>query len=196
MNEPTKPKPEPMAVLMFRPQYRPKITSGIKSNTIRPERRRKLKIGQPVSLRVWSGKPYRSPQIEFGRAVIDTVRQIMIEPDAVTLYLPLEKITGAALENFAVKDGFSAWNEMVGFFRETHKSLPFRGSLIVWRGFRAIGPSIQPFRSGQGVRVIKADAMTKGKVGTVGEAQPDGKIRIWFDEQSHGYYWPHEIEPL
>ena len=49
-------------VLMCQAQFAPMVESGDKRRTIRPRRKRPVKMGDHVSLRQWTGKPYRSKQ--------------------------------------------------------------------------------------------------------------------------------------
>jgi hypothetical protein len=51
-----------MKVLMFQPRFAPLVEAGTKTQTIRPVRRRPIVVGDELSLRAWTGLPYRSPQ--------------------------------------------------------------------------------------------------------------------------------------
>ena len=49
-----------MAVIMFKPQFVPLVENGSKRQTIRPPRKRPIKVGDKLSLRCWEGVAYRS----------------------------------------------------------------------------------------------------------------------------------------
>ena len=117
-------------VRMFKPQFAPLVESGEKRQTVRPIPKRIPIEGQPISLRAWTGLPYRSKQRVLREATIKEVRTVLIETDCVTLY---DREAGYAPERgaFAVADGFSCWEEMRQWFEREH-SLPFLGVLIRW----------------------------------------------------------------
>ena len=122
-----------MKVIMFQPRFAALVKAGTKTQTIRPVRKVPLVGGERVSLRQWSGLPYRSPQIELRTAEIVSVRSMSI---TITGNLPLE-IEGRILwekelDAFARADGFASAGEMVTWFDETH-GLPFFGQLICWQ---------------------------------------------------------------
>jgi len=116
--------------LMFQPQFSPMIQSGRKYHTVRPVRKVPLRIGQPLSLRVWSGKPYRSKQVEFATATVIRVSQFWLGPAAEM------KIDGLLLNwesqnYFAWHDGFLDAIALRYWFTKTH-GLPFVGQVIYW----------------------------------------------------------------
>jgi hypothetical protein len=119
---------------MFQKRFAYAVGMGDKVQTIRPPRKGKPFFpGEPISLRVWTGLPYRSLQQQIARAEVIRVTTITIEP----LHLNLgEGASGAAerhdLDAFARRDGFRSWPELTAWFRETH-GLPFCGELIKWR---------------------------------------------------------------
>lgn len=47
-------------VRMFKPQFAPLVESGKKLQTVRPTPKRMPKPGDKISLREWTGLPYRS----------------------------------------------------------------------------------------------------------------------------------------
>lgn len=70
-----------MNVILFQPRFEPLILAGTKTTTIRPTRRDgrpRARSGEQVSLRVWSGLPYRSPQREVGQALVTEVSGVII----------------------------------------------------------------------------------------------------------------------
>lgn len=113
--------------IMFQPQFEPMILSGRKPHTIRPTRKRPLKVGTLLSLRVWTGKPYRSKQREFAKATVEGVDRIRITRKTI-------RRNGSRLNNYemgelAWKDGFRSLEDLQFWFENTH-GLPFTGELI------------------------------------------------------------------
>lgn len=116
--------------LMFQPQFEPLIVSGRKPHTIRPKRKIPLKVGQPLSLRVWTGKPYRSPQREFHTANVQKVHPVTIDRE--DIIVAGEAMSPEAQDAFAWHDGFENAAALRDWFLKTH-GLPFTGELIHWR---------------------------------------------------------------
>lgn len=116
-------------VRLFKPQFAPLVENGTKLQTVRPTPKRLPQPGDTISLRCWTGAPYRSKQRVLREAIIDRVRKIEIDSYAVT-------IDGVRLhhldeEDFAMADGFSSVVEMTDWFRNTH-GLPFSGIVLSW----------------------------------------------------------------
>ena len=106
------------------------VESGTKLQTVRPTPKRLPRAGDRISLRAWTGKPYRSKQRVLRESTITKVGKIKITEQAVV-------IEGYILhhqdeEELAMADGFSSIVEMTEWFREEH-GLPFRGVLIKWQ---------------------------------------------------------------
>lgn len=116
--------------LMFQPQFEPMIVSGRKVHTIRPKRKVPLRPGQPLSLRVWTGKPYRSPQREFLSAKVWRVGVIGISVDGIALNGSLLAYDQAY--QIAYHDGFESVKELRRWFMDNHE-LPFEGEIIYWK---------------------------------------------------------------
>lgn len=116
-----------MTVLTFQPQFVPRVLNRTKHRTMRATRRRRVCIGDRLSLRVWSGRPYMSPQ------------QILFDTDCVhsgrvALHHDRIAIDGeyvVDLEAFAISDGFDTWQQLVAWFADAH-GLPFYGDVIAW----------------------------------------------------------------
>jgi hypothetical protein len=111
---------------MFQPRFAEKVKDGSKRQTIRPVPKRGIVAGQILSLRQWSGKPYRSKQVVLREDSCASVDEISIDSSGVACLSP-DPLT----EEFAKADGFESWKEMVEWFRKTH-GFPFRGILIKW----------------------------------------------------------------
>jgi hypothetical protein len=115
---------------MFQPQFSEMIQSGRKYHTIRPRRKIPLRIGQPLSLRVWTGLPYRSKQQEFHSSSVMKVEEITITESAIIV--GKESLVGEQQDIFAWHDGFEAAAALRDWFVKNH-GLPFIGELIYWR---------------------------------------------------------------
>lgn len=117
--------------LMFQPQFEPLIVSGRKPHTIRPKRKIPLRVGQTLSLRVWTGKPYRSPQREFLRASVEDVKPIVIGRERIVLNGV--QLTRPQSDNLAMHDGFASFKEMRRWFDKNHGETAFIGEIIFWK---------------------------------------------------------------
>lgn len=121
-------------VRMFQPRFAALVEAGVKCQTVRPTPARIPKPGDKISLRRWTGKPYRSPQRLLRDAVVSEVFDITINTDGVFLY---EIGRGGAAgvpdrDSFAMDDGFANWSDMRMWFENAH-GLPFTGILIRWK---------------------------------------------------------------
>lgn len=99
-----------------------------------------FRITDSISLRTWTGKPYRSKQRVLMEAIVDFVCDVEIEQHG---GITLRGGNGTFTERhgyswkpdpdtFAHLDGFSSWQEMRDWFAAEH-GLPFRGIVIGWR---------------------------------------------------------------
>ena len=120
-----------MRVIMFQDRFAPKVHDGSKCQTIRKEAR--CKVGDTLSLRRWTGKPYRSKQEILREAVCESAEPVLIlRPlGEASAAVGLNVIRGADADAFARADGFADFGEMVKWFENTH-GLPFNGWLIKW----------------------------------------------------------------
>jgi len=113
------------------------VESGAKRQTIRPPRKRPIKVGDTLDLRKWSGRAYASKQVKLRTAVCEGVITATVDETGVTLVngdskLRLEGVNGLW---FAQQDGFHTFADMKDWFESTH-GLPFTGDLIRWGGER------------------------------------------------------------
>lgn len=132
-----------MIVKMCKPNFEPPIVAGIKIHTIRPPAKRPILPGMELSLRVWTGKAYRSPQREILRTVVTEVEGIRIHRDGVEFSPGTLRVFWCCesnrkrrprLEQLARNDGFQSWEEMRAWFENEHGlAEPFEGSLISWK---------------------------------------------------------------
>lgn len=111
---------------MFKPRFAPIVESGEKCQTVRPMPKRLPKVGDRISLRCWTGLPYRSKQRVLREATIIGVQRCQISSQG-NVYIDGEP----APKGFAKADGFRSHCEMVNWFRAQH-GLPFDGVLIRW----------------------------------------------------------------
>ena len=116
--------------LMFQPQFALQVTLGTKRQTVRPTRRRPLKPGQILSLRVWTGKPYRSKQSEIAKAEVTSVEPVFLQEKKLILGLVVRNTDYA--EQFAIADGFESYETLCWWFSHTH-GLPFVGEVIYFK---------------------------------------------------------------
>jgi hypothetical protein len=114
---------------MFQPRFARLVETGKKRQTVRKAPKRMPRKGDTVSLREWTGAPYRSKQRELMRATLVNVHSVEIGDYELTIddqWMGAEK-----RERFARADGFDGWEDLQYWFEETH-GLPFRGIALFW----------------------------------------------------------------
>ncbi len=137
-----------MRVLLFEPRFAERVADGRKRQTIRETAR--CKPGDRLSLRRWSGKPYRSSQVELARGVCTEVLPVSIGHgeygDGLRVGdrdLGYDGVDGASRQrindrmHFAQADGFASMTELLDFFRNRQQrgkpaAWPFTGVVIRW----------------------------------------------------------------
>ena len=112
-------------VIMFQDRFAAKVIAGVKVQTIRLTAR--CKPGDTLSLRRWTGKPYRSKQEVLQEVVCKAVTAIKINEYGadlgdVFIHCPV---------TLARDDGFESWHAMRDWFEDVH-GLPFSGYVIEW----------------------------------------------------------------
>lgn len=114
-----------MRVILFQPHFASLVRRGAKTQTMRKKAR--CKLGDTLSLRQWSGRPYRSKQVVIREVVCKSVAPVCVDKcNGVTVDgLPVDA------EEFARADGFEYFLDMLIWLDATH-GLPFRGDLISW----------------------------------------------------------------
>lgn len=119
-----------MTVIMFKPRFAPLVADSTKVQTIRPPRKKSVRPGHILSLRKWSGLPYRSPQVILcPPRVCLAVEPVRVARDRIVV--SSRTLDCEAAETFAAADGFVNFAEMVEWFDNEH-GLPFDGILIRW----------------------------------------------------------------
>lgn len=96
-----------------------------KHHTMRAGKR--WKDGEMASLRVWSGKPYNSGQIEIAPDVKLKVKDVEISKEGY-LRIDGESISHITLCHHIVTNDGLTMNEFTAWF----KKLPFSGQLLIW----------------------------------------------------------------
>ncbi len=135
-------------VRMFKPRFAKLVKSGDKTQTIRPLPKRIPRRGDTMSLRMWTGKPYRSKQrvlLETKLGRIEVIRideKGIIKPPGEGSILAVmgEKLCvleGANADRYAQDDGFTDWNEMRDWFKAEH-GLPFEGVALYWQNDQSL----------------------------------------------------------
>ena len=122
-----------MVVLMFDKRFFEAVANGTKRQTIRPARKRPIKVGDLLSLRRWEGAPYRTGHVILGEKVCSRVAHLWIGR---TFKTPVVEIDGCLLREdewsrFVRDDGFASGTEFLDYFRATY-GLPFKGVAIWW----------------------------------------------------------------
>ena len=123
-----------MNVFTFKPRFEASALAGVKLHTLRGHRKDgkpRAQVGERISLRVWTGRPYASKQREFAQATVEMLRTVEVSEsdivlDGCVLLSPL------CCDILAMRDGFADWREMRGFFR-AECGLPFCGVMVVWK---------------------------------------------------------------
>jgi hypothetical protein len=118
-------------VRLFQPRFADLVERGEKRQTIRPIPKRIPRVGDRLSLRAWTGKPYRSKQRVLREAKVISIKIFSMSDAGISLW------TGGYWEYttdpnaFAQADGFKNLAEMREWFRRDH-GLPFEGIAIWW----------------------------------------------------------------
>lgn len=132
-----------MNVILFQNQFEEAIRLGSKWQTCRLHRRdgkARARVGEHVSLRVWTGAPYRSKQREIAKALVTVVEAVAIFENGVSFgdgtprawWVGVGSRNERYLDYFAKRDGFTDFKALVAWFEKSH-GLPFEGSCIEWR---------------------------------------------------------------
>lgn len=121
-----------MIVRMFKPQFAELVEHGAKRQTVRPTPKRMPKAGDAISLRMWTGKPYRSPQRTLRDAIVERCAKVEIGLGGVAVDNEM-----VDCEEFAHADGFPNFFELRKWFILNH-GLPHRdrsfvGIVIFWK---------------------------------------------------------------
>ena len=95
------------------------------------------KQGDSISLREWTGKPYRSKQRIIREATVTRTRRVEIWPMAEVIALDGQKLGYDETLNFAQADGFVDHWDLFQWFTEEHGPDKFEGIVIYWQKRRS-----------------------------------------------------------
>lgn len=116
-----------MVAFNFMPQFAPLVSSGVKRQTIRQTAR--AKPGDLLQL-------YTGQRTKACRKLLDPdpvcvlVDYIGIKPEYLTF--GNAALHPGSADDFAIRDGFEGFPDMVEWFRETYGSPYFQGYVHVW----------------------------------------------------------------
>lgn len=134
-------------VRLFKPRFAELVRSGKKVQTVRPVPKRMPHRGDILDARQWSGKPYRSKQIQLGEFEIFDVKVCCITTEGIFQQPPdgcllavvgckIIALTDGDADRFARADGFKDFIEMRQWFSREHGlsvEKHFDGIIIYWR---------------------------------------------------------------
>lgn len=129
-----------MRVITFQPRFHQAIRNGVKTSTIRLKAR--CKGGDELSLRAWTGKPYRSKQAELMRAECVRVTPITLMFDEAPLYVLMRNAKHSEIHNvlqpdelqaLAAHEGFTSAEDMRQWFATTYPEGKITGEIITWK---------------------------------------------------------------
>jgi len=122
-----------MPLINFKSQFSELVSSGNKTQTIRPDRKYPFLVGDNVYL--YTGLRTKKTQ-KLGLGIIKSVDTIIIRPSKVVICNEAGELTTIILpkelDKFAKSDGFDSFREMTDFIRAIY-GLPFEGNLVKWR---------------------------------------------------------------
>jgi hypothetical protein len=115
-------------VILFQDRFAGKVRDGSKCQTIR--RAARCKPGDTLSLRRWTGKPYRSKQETLRETVCTAVFPVEIRDELGIEWIRVNRVY-VNRARFARADGFACSTDMLAWFDGEH-GLPFAGEVIMW----------------------------------------------------------------
>lgn len=119
-----------MIVRMFKPLFARLVECGAKCQTVRPVPKRPPRVGDRISLRTWTGRPYRSKQKVLCESVVRRVAAFRIDESG-SFYVDGRGLGRLARESFAQLDGFGNADDLFDWLRRLH-GVPFDGIVIYW----------------------------------------------------------------
>jgi hypothetical protein len=130
-----------LTTLLFLPRFHDAIRSGTKRQTIRRPRLYPIRPGDLLSLRGWSGAPYRSPQVVLRDVVCASVEPIAIGLDdtlSPSIDVARIEVPPDRLDEFARADGFAAFADFEAHWSSKRSWFGvFEGVLIRWEAHHA-----------------------------------------------------------
>ncbi|MCX5512252.1 hypothetical protein [Kaistia algarum] len=150
-----------MVAYSFKARFIPKIEDGSKRHTIRADRARHARAGEPVQL--YEGMRTRTCRL------IGAPQCLLVGP--IRIFVHLDRIecgpwtyrTAGELDLFAERDGFEDWADMCDFWMDEHPSTAvFSGQIIFWDHEYFAQPGVSTGGDGDLFRLI--DVVTTGLV--------------------------------
>lgn len=130
-----------MPALNFQTRFVSAIESGAKSQTIRPERKRPIKVGDNLIL--YTGQRTKDCR-KLGEAVCVAIHGIEFsETELAYTHISTDGLRYYAMAGdprtdiWAGNDGFENFTAMREFFRGRY-GLPFKGVKIIWQKFKPV----------------------------------------------------------
>lgn len=159
-------------VRLFHQRFAPAVERGEKLTTVRPTPKRMPKVGDKISLRTWTAKPYRSKMCVLMESEIVEVKPICIDSNY-SVYIDNFPLNSFEVESLALADGFGSPTEFYNWFDDAH-GLPFEGILIRWKNAHT-----EPIAEVENVRTYwryrcggyDSATRTYGRCGTKSEAE-------------------------
>lgn len=133
-----------MPAFNFQKRFAPGVKSGAKPHTIRADRKDGRQPCKPGDiLKLYTGMRTKACELILTAKCIKVRRiEISVKPRSITImydrafYHPdTVMLAVPVLENFARRDGFESWAEMLAWFETTHglaPGKPFKGWFIEW----------------------------------------------------------------
>jgi len=107
-------------VRMIQSRFVEPLITGAKVTTIRPS---PWIVGETYDIRVWTGKPYRSPQRHIAFRKVVGVKRVTVSTRGVFF----EEWDDTPFYVHAMRDGFSSWTDMLDWFQANHKEIGISG---------------------------------------------------------------------
>lgn len=119
-----------MNVVLFKNCFEQPILDGVKDCTIRARRKDgkpRAREGEVISLRVWTGLPYRSKQREFAQRTVKFTFPVRVDKRGIER---LDNVGVRLMPKKMAKDlGFKDWTQARKWYQSVH-GLPFDGELL------------------------------------------------------------------
>lgn len=123
-----------MTVLTIRTEFHSRVLDGSKDRTLRAPRKRPIKVGDKLSLRFWTGRPYASKQAVLREVVCAQVATVMLYangPCNIFISVAGEPVPWQEVNAWARSDGFDSGKAMRAWFEREH-GLPCMLTMIRW----------------------------------------------------------------
>ncbi|ADL00684.1 hypothetical protein [Brevundimonas subvibrioides] len=122
-----------MVAYSFKARFGPLIRSGVKTQTVRADRKRHARAGE--TLQLYTGMRTRSCKLLATATClkVSTIRFRFGEDPSIDLHGIGVTTCPGGLDHFARSDGFADWGDLAAFWAKEHPGLDaFEGILIQW----------------------------------------------------------------